>query len=171
MKTNSANETTVAKELFGTDGIRGVAGEPPLDPKTVFVIGKSLGEFLSSKTSRPRVLIGEDTRESSRWIGETLAAGLQEAGVEASTAGVLTTPGLAYATSVEGFTCGVMISASHNPYQDNGIKVFESSGYKLPDADELTVEHNILAALSNGPPVQPRRLAMQPQHLLVAPYV
>lgn len=171
MNTNSANEKTVAKELFGTDGIRGVAGKPPLDPQTVFVIGKSLGEFLSSKTSRPRVLIGEDTRESSRWIGETLAAGLQESGVEASTPGVLTTPGLAYATSAEGFTSGVMISASHNPYQDNGIKVFESTGYKLPDADELAVERNIFATLSNGPPIQPRRLAMQPQRILVTPYV
>ncbi|MBI2820528.1 MAG: phosphoglucosamine mutase [Acidobacteria bacterium] len=171
MKTNSANEKTVAKELFGTDGIRGVAGKPPLDPKTVFVIGKSLGEFLSSKTSRPRVLIGEDTRESSRWISETLAAGLREAGVEACTPGVLTTPGLAYATSAEGFSCGVMISASHNPYQDNGIKVFESSGYKLPDLAELAVEGNIFAALSDGQPIQPRRLAMQPQHRLVAPYV
>ena len=171
MKTNSANEKRVAKELFGTDGIRGVAGKPPLDPTTVFVIGKGLGEFLSSKTSRPRVLIGEDTRESSRWIGETLAAGLQEAGVEASTSGVLTTPGLAYATSAEGFTCGVMISASHNAYQDNGIKVFASSGYKLPDVEELEVERIILAALSNGQPVQSRRLAMKPQHLLVAPYV
>jgi len=166
---------TGAKKFFGTDGIRGVAGEPPLDSKTVFVIGKSLGEFLSSRASgsasRPRVLIGEDTRESSSWIAETLAAGLGEAGVEASTPGVLTTPGLAYATAAEDFTCGVMISASHNPYQDNGIKVFESSGYKLPDSDELELERNILAGLSNERLVQPYRLAMEPQHALVSPYV
>ncbi|MBI3933903.1 MAG: phosphoglucosamine mutase [Acidobacteria bacterium] len=165
------NENTVEKKLFGTDGIRGVAGEPPLDSKTVFVIGKSLGDFLCSRVSRPRVLIGEDTRESSRWIGETLAAGLREAGVDASTPGVLTTPGLAYATSAEGFTCGVMISASHNPYQDNGIKVFGSGGYKLPDVDELTVELNIFATLSNGLAVQPYRFAMEPNHALRRPYV
>lgn len=171
MKTNSTNEKAVTKKLFGTDGIRGVAGEPPLDPKTVFVIGKSLGEFLLSKVERPRVLIGEDPRESSRWISETLAAGLQEAGVESCTPGVLTTPGLAYTTSAEGFTCGVMVSASHNPFQDNGIKVFESTGYKLPDSDELVVERNIFSILANGPAVRPRCLAMKTQRALVAPYV
>jgi phosphoglucosamine mutase len=165
------NEKAAEKQLFGTDGIRGVAGEPPLDPRTIFVIGKCLGDFLASLADRPRVLIGEDTRESSRWIGEILAAGLGEAGAEASTPGVLTTPGLAYATAAEGFTCGVMISASHNPFQDNGIKVFASSGFKLPDADELAVERGIFAALSDGAPFQPRRLAMQPRHALVVPYV
>ena len=171
MKTNSADEKPAEKKLFGTDGIRGVAGEPPLDAKTIFVIGKCLGEFLAPQTSRPQVLIGEDTRESSRWIGETLAAGLREAGAEACTPGVLTTPGLAYATCAERFTCGVMISASHNPFQDNGIKVFSASGYKLPDADELAVERAIFAALSDGRPLEPRRLTMEPQHALVAPYV
>jgi phosphoglucosamine mutase len=130
-----------------------------------------LGDFLASLADRPRVLIGEDTRESSRWIGEILAAGLREAGAEASTPGVLTTPGLAYATAAEGFTCGVMISASHNPFQDNGIKVFASSGFKLPDSDELLVERGIFAALSDGSPFQSRRLAMQPRHALVVPYV
>jgi len=159
------------RKLFGTDGIRGVAGQPPLDLKTVFVIGKSLGDFLTSQETRPRVLIAEDTRESSRWIAETLAGGLREAGAEASTPGVLTTPGLAYATSAEGFTCGVMISASHNPYQDNGIKVFGANGYKLPDLDELAVERHIFAALSNGLALQPYRIALEPQHALVVPYV
>jgi phosphoglucosamine mutase len=159
------------KKLFGTDGIRGVAGEPPLDPQTVFVIGKSLGESVGGQASSPRVLIGEDTRESSRWIAETLAAGLRDTNVEAITPGVLTTPGLAYLTRAEGFPCGVMISASHNPYQDNGIKVFASTGYKLPDAEELEVEKKIFAALANGRSVQPSRLAMRPNHALVEPYV
>jgi len=170
---NSSNE----KQLFGTDGIRGVAGHPPLDSPTVFVIGRSLGEYLRSHASRsgpagvPGVLIAEDTRESSRWIAETLAAGIQEAGIEPSTPGVLTTPGLAYLTSAGNYACGVMISASHNPYQDNGIKVFASSGYKLPDAEELEVERNIFTALANGRAVRPRRLAMEPRHELVSPYV
>ena len=159
------------KKLFGTDGIRGVAGEPPLDPQTVFVIGKSLGDFLRGQGSSPRVLIGEDTRESSRWIAETVAAGLQHSGVGATTPGVLTTPGLAYLTCAEGFPCGVMISASHNPYQDNGIKVFAATGYKLPDAEELAVEMKIFAALANGQSVHPSRLAMRPDHALVEPYV
>jgi phosphoglucosamine mutase len=163
------------KELFGTDGIRGVAGEPPLDPATVYIIGESLGEYLREKAPSPRVLIGEDTRESSRWIAETLAAGLRRAGAEAGTPGVVTTPGLAYATAAGGFSAGVMISASHNPYQDNGIKVFSGNGYKLPDADEMKVEALIFSALDaarrNGSPARAERLAMQPQHALVNAYV
>ncbi|HWP83644.1 MAG TPA: phosphoglucosamine mutase, partial [Terriglobia bacterium] len=159
------------KKFFGTDGIRGVAGEPPLDPRTIFIIGTSLGSFLSARGDSPRVLIGEDTRESSRWIGETLAAGLRESGVECRSAGVLTTPGLAYLTAAERFACGAMISASHNPYQDNGIKLFESSGYKLADTDELAVEQLLLAAISNGHPVSPYRLPLSPQHSLAQSYV
>ena len=165
------------KQLFGTDGIRGLAGEPPLDSSTVFVIGRSLGEYLRERLARPgvlsapRVLIAEDTRESSHWIAETLAAGLREAGAEAATPGVLTTPGLAHITSAEGFSTGVMISASHNPYQDNGIKVFGANGYKLPDADEMEVEAKVFAALQDGRPVQPYRLTMPPRHSLVNHYV
>jgi phosphoglucosamine mutase len=161
----------MGKKLFGTDGIRGVAGEPPLDPKTVFVIGRCLGEYLRPRASAPRVLIAEDTRESSRWIAETLAAGLNDSSVVVATPGVLTTPGLAYVTASEGFTAGVMVSASHNPYQDNGIKVFASSGFKLPDEDELQVEHQIFAALSNGQVVHPRRQALEPSRRWMNAYV
>jgi phosphoglucosamine mutase len=159
------------KKLFGTDGIRGVAGEPPLDPKTVFVIGRCLGEYLRPRASVPRVLVAEDTRESSRWIAETLAAGLSDSGVAVATPGVLTTPGLAYVTAAEGFTAGVMVSASHNPYQDNGLKVFASSGFKLPDEDELVVEGHIFVALTNGRVVHPHRRAMEPSRLWANPYV
>jgi phosphoglucosamine mutase len=166
-----AKASGAEKRYFGTDGIRGVAGEPPLDAKTVFVIGKSLGAFLASRAMRPKVLIGEDTRESSRWIGETLAAGLVENGVQPQTPGVLTTPGLAFATAAEGFHCGVMISASHNPYQDNGIKVFDSTGYKLADRDEMVVESAVTKALANGSTLAPYRFSMEPQHALVGPYV
>ena len=160
------------KQLFGTDGIRGVAGEPPLDPSTVFLIGKSLGDHLRVSHAEPlRIVIGEDTRESSRWIGETLAAGLRESGVEATTPGVVTTPGLAYITRTGNYCCGVMISASHNPYRDNGIKVFAHSGYKLPDAEELAVERRIFAALSDGKARPSSRLAIQPTHRLAEPYI
>lgn len=159
------------KKLFGTDGIRGVAGESPLDPPTVFVIGRCLGRYLRPSVARPRVLIAEDTRESSRWIAETLAAGLREAGVDAKTPGVLTTPGLAYVAAAEGFSAGVMISASHNPYRDNGIKVFASSGFKIPDEDELRIEREILAALADGSAPQPYRVALEPNRFLVNHYI
>src|SRR6185503_9610855 len=93
------------KDLFGTDGIRGVAGEPPLDPTTVFAVGVSLGQLLRAKSGPRRVVLGEDTRESSRWIAETVAAGLQQAaGIEVVAAGVITTPGLAFLTTSE--RCG-----------------------------------------------------------------
>jgi phosphoglucosamine mutase len=159
------------KQLFGTDGIRGVAGEPPLDPATIFAAGLCLGEHLRSGTSGARVIIGEDPRESSRWIAETAAAGLQEAGAEIQAVGVITTPGLAYLTASEGFAAGVMISASHNPYRDNGIKVFASSGFKLPDEEERQVERRILLALANqsGPTV--RRQPQDHDRLLVRKYI
>ena len=160
------------KQLFGTDGIRGVAGQPPLDPPTVFVIGRSLGDHLKKQPAlSAQVVIGEDTRESSGWIAETLAAGLREAGVEPTRAGVLTTPGLAYITRADGFPYGVMISASHNPYQDNGIKVFAGSGYKLPDAEELEVEKKIFDALSNNSRLLAMRLTLPANHSLVQPYI
>jgi phosphoglucosamine mutase len=159
------------KQLFGTDGIRGVAGDPPLDPQTIFAIGQCLGEHLRGPAVPSRVVIGEDTRESSAWIAETLAAGLWDSGVEATTPGVVTTPGLAYITRTGSFRCGVMISASHNPYQDNGIKVFAASGYKLPDAEEMDVEKRISLRLSNGGTFSSSRLPLQLNHKLVEPYV
>ena len=132
-----------ATRLFGTDGIRAIAGEYPLDEGTVFLIGRALGEFLGQAEANPRVVFGEDTRESSPWIGETLAAGLAQEGVESLSAGVLPTPGVAYLSRSQGFSAGAMISASHNPYSDNGIKLFSRSGYKLPDESELAVEQTI----------------------------
>lgn len=130
------------KSYFGTDGIRGVAGEFPLDTATVFAIGLALGDDMRGH-GRHSVVIGEDTRESSRWIAETLAAGLLERGIEVASAGVITTPGVALLARGEDFSAGIMVSASHNPFQDNGIKVFDHSGYKLPDADEHEVEAGI----------------------------
>jgi phosphoglucosamine mutase len=145
------------KKYFGTDGIRGVAGDFPLDPATIFCIGLALGDDMLAH-GRKSVVIGEDTRESSRWIAETLAAGLDQRGVRVASAGVITTPGVAYLTRMKDFAAGVMISASHNPYRDNGIKVFDHSGFKLPDEDEMEVEGAIERYRLHQP--EPRRLAL-----------
>ena len=138
------------RQLFGTDGIRGVAGQYPLDKKTVYAVGLALGHHLPAGPRR--LVIGQDTRESSAWIAETLAAGLRDAGAETESAGVITTPGIAYLTHTHRFSAGVVISASHNPWHDNGIKVFGSDGYKLPDETELEIEAEIFSRLdaANG---------------------
>ena len=145
------------RQLFGTDGIRGVAGERPLDEATVSAFGSALGKDLREQGhGEPMVLIGMDTRESGQWIAEAVAGGLHEHGVPVSFAGVITTPGVAWLTKTGAFAAGVMISASHNPYQDNGIKVFAATGYKLPDAEELEIEHEIFRHMHRHPvPAQP----------------
>ncbi|MGC2112595.1 MAG: phosphoglucosamine mutase [Candidatus Korobacteraceae bacterium] len=135
------------RQLFGTDGIRGVAGEYPLDRKTVFAIGRALGHRLAARDQNARVLIGQDTRESSAWISSVLAAGLEASHVAVVSAGVITTPGVAYLTRSNGFSAGIVISASHNPWQDNGIKVFGADGYKLSDEIEHAIEADIFAHL------------------------
>ncbi|MCU1313438.1 MAG: phosphoglucosamine mutase, partial [Acidobacteriaceae bacterium] len=122
------------RKLFGTDGIRAIAGEAPLDVRTIHAVGLALAHTLTRHSAaRRRVLLGMDTRESSEWISTTIAAGLREGGVTVESAGVITTPGIAYLTRKHAFAAGVVISASHNPWQDNGIKVFGGDGYKLPD--------------------------------------
>ncbi|MBI4459954.1 MAG: phosphoglucosamine mutase [Acidobacteria bacterium] len=161
----------MGKTLFGTDGIRGVAGEAPLDPATVFAVGVCIGQSLIRKASNQPVLIGEDPRESSRWIADTIAAGLRKAGVEVVAAGVITTPGLAYLTASGGFSAGVMISASHNPYRDNGIKVFASTGFKLPDDDELEIEESIIAWRGSGAENLPRIPSLMLNRDLAGRYV
>jgi phosphoglucosamine mutase len=133
------------RKLFGTDGIRGVAGEYPLDKRTVYAVGRALGDHLPAGPRR--VVIGQDTRESSGWIADTLAAGLRAARVDTASAGVVPTPTIAYLTHTHGFSAGVVISASHNPWRDNGIKVFGPDGYKLPDEIELEIETEIFALL------------------------
>jgi phosphoglucosamine mutase len=135
------------RQLFGTDGIRGVAGAYPLDRQTVFAIGRALGQRLAARTTPARVLIGQDTRESSDWIGSVLAAGLEASKVEVVSAGVITTPGIAYLVRANHFSAGIVISASHNPWQDNGIKVFGADGYKLSDELEHEIEADIFAHL------------------------
>ena len=136
------------KKLFGTDGIRAVAGQSPLDASTVYAIGLALAHILDSKAPSPRVLLGMDTRESSDWIAATLTAGLGAGGALVESAGVITTPGIAFLAQKHGFAAGVVISASHNPWQDNGIKLFGPDGYKLPDAVELAIEEEIFRQLA-----------------------
>lgn len=133
--------------LFGTDGIRGIAGRYPLDTGTVVVIGKALADYVASKSGkRARILIGRDTRESGPWIEAAVGRGIIAGGGECISAGIITTPGVAYLAGRFGFDLGVVISASHNPFQDNGIKVFLPNGMKSDDElerfVESAVEHN-----------------------------
>jgi phosphoglucosamine mutase len=140
------------KKLFGTDGIRAVAGQPPLDAPTIYAIGLALAHHLGAS---PRVLLGMDTRESGTWIAATLTAGLTAGGATVESAGVITTPAVAFLTHTHNFSAGVVISASHNPWQDNGIKVFGPDGYKLPDSTELAIEDEIFRQLvANSIPPQ-----------------
>src|SRR5258706_478609 len=142
------------KKLFGTDGIRAVAGRPPLDAPTVYAIGLALAHTLAATTPSPRILLGMDTRESSEWIAATLTAGLTAGKASVESAGVITTPAVAFLTHTHRFDAGVVISASHNPWQDNGIKLFGPDGYKLPDTVELAIEEEIfrqLAGLTTPP--------------------
>jgi len=138
---------TQTRQLFGTDGIRGVAGEFPLTRNSVYWIGRALGHDLARVNAKARVVIGQDTRVSSRWIADRFLQGLASVGVETRSAGVITTPGVAFLARSQGFDAGVVISASHNPWTDNGIKIFSGDGYKLPDARELAIEKEIFALL------------------------
>ena len=126
-------------KLFGTDGIRGKAGQAPLEPKTVARVGAALVRAFP-QDSPHRFVIGRDTRESGTWIEDELARGLTSAGATVVSAGVVPTPAVAYLARTEGFDAGLVISASHNPYEDNGIKVFGGSGTKLTEQLETSVE-------------------------------
>jgi phosphoglucosamine mutase len=141
--------TSQTRQLFGTDGIRGVAGEFPLTSESTYLIGRALGHDLMRSSPKPRVVIGQDTRESSSWIADRVSIGLVSCGVEVHSAGTITTPGVAYLARSRKYAAGVVISASHNPWTDNGIKVFSGDGYKLPDSHELAIEQEIFALLQN----------------------
>jgi len=140
------------KRLFGTDGIRGPAGESPLDPPGARRFGAALAEVLQPTSDAScRVVLGRDTRESGPWLTEAVAAGLHSRQAEVVDAGVITTPGLAFAVRDGGFDAGVMISASHNPFQDNGLKAFGRDGRKLSDQLESRVEELMLDAGRSEP--------------------
>ena len=124
--------------LFGTDGIRTRAGEFPLNGAAVSAIGQAIGEKLGG-----RILVGQDTRLSSPWILELLVEGIRKTSAHIEDAGVIPTPAIALLTKSNDLAGGIMISASHNPYDDNGIKVFSSDGRKLNDSDEIAIEASI----------------------------
>lgn len=131
---------------FGTDGVRGRAGEFPLDERTVSIIGRSLARhFEASLGRKPRFISGRDTRESGQVIEGAIHAGVAAEGGQISSAGVITTPGVAFLTGAEGYDAGIVVSASHNPFEDNGIKVFLPSGKKLDSSIESLIEADIEA--------------------------
>ncbi|HEY6488418.1 MAG: phosphoglucosamine mutase [Terracidiphilus sp.] len=146
------------RKLFGTDGIRGVAGQAPLDSTTVFAAGLALGHSLRRSTAKARVILGRDTRESSPWIAATVAAGLGEADVAVDSAGVVPTPAVAFLARTHGYQAGIVVSASHNPWHDNGIKLFGGDGFKLPDAVELGIEKEILHHAAKATVPDPSKL-------------
>lgn len=146
------------RKLFGTDGIRGVAGQSPLDPHTIYSVGLALAHSLAATSAAPRILLGMDTRESSDWIAAVITAGLIAGGASVESAGVIPTPGVAFLARSKGFAAGIVISASHNPWQDNGIKVFGGDGYKLPDAIELGIEEEIFRHLETATSPDPATL-------------
>ena len=134
----------MARQYFGTDGIRGEVGTSPITPDVVMRLGYAAGKVLAqaeaSGTNRPTVLIGKDTRISGYMLEAALEAGFSAAGVDVMLAGPMPTPAIAYLTRALRLAAGVVISASHNPFQDNGIKFFSAQGNKLPDAVELAIE-------------------------------
>ena len=119
------------KRLFGTDGIRSVAGQYPLDRPTAQALGRELIGLLETEGLEPRILIGRDTRESGPWIEKALASGVESAGGEAVSAGIVPTSAVSFLTRKHRFSAGAVISASHNPFRDNGIKIFSSEGIKI----------------------------------------
>jgi phosphoglucosamine mutase len=149
----------LARKLFGTDGIRGEAGTFPLDRVTVYRVGAAIGRWITRQKGASKVLIGMDTRESGSWMAAEVGAGLKAQGIETAFAGVTTTPGVAYLTKNGPFSAGVMISASHNPYRDNGIKLIGHSGFKLPDAEEEALERDLESAAIERPGDAPPLIA------------
>jgi phosphoglucosamine mutase len=157
--TETDHPSFMPKELFGTDGIRGVPGTPPLDDATLYATGRALGTYLRQEHPAARVLLGSDTRESGPHIAALLAAGLGTAGASVAFAGVITTPGIACLVRQNDYQAGVVISASHNPYHDNGVKLFSHAGMKFPDAVEEVLEQDIFQHRLRPAPKNPPSLA------------
>jgi phosphoglucosamine mutase len=141
--------------LFGTDGIRGKAGVAPLDESTVRRLGAALVTALRHGDDPIRFLVGRDTRESGEWIERELARGVRSQGGELISAGIVPTPAIAFLTPRKGFTAGVVISASHNPFEDNGIKVFSGAGEKFTEVLEQRVEASMASEAALGWTVPP----------------
>ena len=158
----------MSDRLFGTDGVRGCAGRYPLDSRTVRRLGAALVRALPESTRAPRVLVGRDTRESGESIEEDLAGGIRSQGASIASAGVISTPAIAFLTKAMAFDAGLVISASHNLYQDNGIKVFSGAGEKLTESLERKVEALVADASWTVPD---GRAAPVPASDLVGPYL
>ena len=157
--------TQQTRQLFGTDGIRGVAGEFPLTKQSTYLIGRALGHDLVRAEPKAKAVIGQDPRESSRWIADRVSEGLGAVGVDVHSAGVITTPGVAYLARSRKMAAGIVISASHNPWTDNGIKVFSGDGFKLTDSRELAIEKEIFALLQNPSAAEDTALRVPPPSL------
>src|SRR6202158_4743330 len=132
----------MAKQLFGTDGIRGLPGTAPLDDATLYAPGRALAIYLRREHPHSRVLLGMDTRESGPHIASILAAGIFAAGGSVAFAGIITTPGVGFLLRQSNCEAGVVISASHNPFHDNGVKLFSHAGMKFPDSVEEVIERS-----------------------------
>jgi len=142
-------------KLFGTDGIRAIAGEFPLDEKSVAILGRATAALLQAEGLTPRILIGRDTRESGDWIESALTRGIAAGGGHPASTGVIPTSAVSHLTRTFGFAAGIVISASHNPYHDNGIKIFSPEGYKIPDSWEERLEAEIHAGAAVPPSGSP----------------
>ena len=134
----------MSRKFFGTDGIRGTMGQAPITPDFMLRLGHAVGRVLRGGSGRPTVLIGKDTRISGYMLESALESGFNSAGVDVLLLGPLPTPGVAYLTRAQRASLGVVISASHNPFEDNGIKFFSAQGTKLSDAWERDVEATLL---------------------------
>jgi phosphoglucosamine mutase len=132
-------------KLFGTDGVRGVANEYPMLAEVALNIGRATAHLFKRQGHAPKILIGKDTRLSGYMFENALVSGICSMGVDAILVGVIPTPGIAFLTSSMRVDAGIVISASHNPFQDNGIKIFSGDGFKLPDEKELAIEEMIFA--------------------------
>ena len=159
----------MTKELFGTDGIRGIPGTYPLDDTTLYGVARSLGKYLLERDPKPRVLIGMDTRESGPHIAAQLGAGLADDGVVFVSAGVISTPGVACLVRQKKFSAGMVISASHNPFHDNGVKLFAGTGMKFPDEVEEHLEVEIQSHKNYQP--TPHGVAVPTDRALVEEYL
>ncbi len=151
------------EKLFGTDGIRAVAGQSPLDHSTVYNLGKALISLLKEEGLEPRVIIGRDTRESGEWLEQALFQGINNGQGEAVSAGIIPTSAVSFLTKKYSFSAGIVISASHNPYQDNGIKIFSSQGIKISDAWERKLERAVIE-VSRNVKREKIKITYQPSH-------
>ncbi len=156
--------------LFGTDGIRARAGDFPLDPPSVFALGRGLAGLLAARGLKPRVLLGRDTRESGTWMEAALAGGVAAGGGACRSAGVIPTSAVSFLTRRDGYSAGVVLSASHNPFEDNGIKIFAPTGLKVSDDWEDALERSIREAPA-GEAVPPRTAEPEPAGDLLEHYV